>query len=126
MSAADPKNFDKLMYLGAVLYRAGRLEEAAQRLTEAEAAFKAADNPNNSIIYNWLFQAMTEYGRGRSQEAKRLLAKAVKDIEQPPPERPQDGTAISWNRRLTLQLLRREAEALLKEPAAAKPDQKPE
>jgi tetratricopeptide (TPR) repeat protein len=122
--ADDPKNFDKLLDLGAVLYRAGRLEEAAQRLAEAEAASKGANNPG-SIIYNWLFQAMTDYGRGRSQEAKRLLAKAVKDIEQPPPERPLDGTAIPWNRRLTLQLLRREAEALLKEPAA-KPKQKPE
>src|SRR5206468_205281 len=40
--AADPKNCDKLRLLGAVLYRAGRFEEAAQRLTEAEAAFAEA------------------------------------------------------------------------------------
>jgi hypothetical protein len=57
---------------------------------------------------------MTEHRLGRSDEAKKWLEKAVKAIDQPPPERPQDGKAIAWNRRLTLQLLRREAEELVK------------
>jgi serine/threonine protein kinase/WD40 repeat protein/tetratricopeptide (TPR) repeat protein len=112
--AADPKNCDKLQNLGAVFYRAGRFEEADQRLTEAEAAFHEAKNPTSSSRYNWLFQAMTQHRLGHTEEARRWLEKAVNDIDQPPPERPQDEKASAWNRRLTLQLLRREAEELLK------------
>jgi hypothetical protein len=98
-----------------VLYRAGRFEDAVKRLTEAEEAFKEAKSPRSSIVYNWLFQAMTEHRLGHAEEAKQWLAKAIKDIEQLPQDRPQVGAAMPWNRRLTLQLLRREAEELLKE-----------
>jgi eukaryotic-like serine/threonine-protein kinase len=112
--AADPKNCSELQHLGAVLYRSGRLEEAAKRLTEAEAAFKETKTPRASIIYNWLFQAMTEHRLGHSDEAKKWLHKAVTDIEQSPSEGAKVANA-AWNRRLTLQLLRREAEELLKQ-----------
>src|SRR5262249_21364449 len=33
--AADPKNCEKLQHFGAVLYRAGRFEDAAKRLAQA-------------------------------------------------------------------------------------------
>jgi tetratricopeptide (TPR) repeat protein len=105
--AADPKNCDKLQLLGALLYRAGRFEEAAQRLTEAEAAFPDTREPRSSILHNWLFQAMTRHRLGRADEAKGWLDKAVNEMD-----RPKD-RAIAWSRRLTLQLLRREAEELL-------------
>jgi serine/threonine protein kinase/WD40 repeat protein/tetratricopeptide (TPR) repeat protein len=119
----NPRGFRHLNTLGAVLYRAGRLEEAAKRFTEAKAAFRETPDPRNSIIYTWLFQAMTEHRLGHIQEAKALLAKAVKDIEQPP-NGPQDEAASAWNRRLTLQLLRREAETLL--GTNVSPDREPE
>lgn len=118
--AADPKNCDKLQHLGAVLYRAGRFEEAAKRLIEAEAAFPETKNARSSIIYNWLFQAMSEHRLGRTDKAKEWLEKAIKDIKQPPQDRPSDGAARAWNRQLTLRLLRREAEELLKKKSAAK------
>ena len=105
--AADPKNFDKLHHLGAVLYRAGRFEEAARRLTEAEAAFQEARNPRSTITYTRLFQAMTRHRLGPPDEARRLLKKAMEAIDQPP-EKPRDPNAGTWNRRLTLQLLRGE------------------
>src|SRR5262249_26320044 len=106
---ADPKNYDRLGDLGAVLYRAGRFEEAARRLTEAEAAFPEAKNPSRTIIYTWLFRAMTERRRGQAEEARKWLDKAVEAIEQPP-ERSKHANAGAWNRRLTMHLLQREAQ----------------
>jgi tetratricopeptide (TPR) repeat protein len=104
--------------LGRALYCAGRFEEAAKHLTQAEAAFKETTYPTSSIIYTRLFQAMTHQCLGHADQAKEWLEKAIKDIEQPPQDRPQDGAAMAWNRRLTLQILRREAEELLKEESA--------
>ena len=51
-----------------------------------------------------------------SAEARRWLTAAVREIDTPA------GGTPAWNQKLTLQLLRREAEALLgvKEPAPAK------
>ena len=37
--AADPEHTDRLQNLGAVLHRAGRFEEAAKRLAEADGTF---------------------------------------------------------------------------------------
>jgi serine/threonine protein kinase/Tfp pilus assembly protein PilF len=110
--AADPKNYDKLRHLGAVLYRAGRFEDATKRLIEADAAFKTAKIELSSISYIWLFQAMTEQRLGHTDEAKMWLHKAVTEIEQSTLERTNVANA-TWNRRLTLQFLRREAEELL-------------
>jgi serine/threonine protein kinase/Tfp pilus assembly protein PilF len=119
--AAGPKNFDNLLNLGAVLYRAGRFEEAAQRLTEAQAAFAETTDPLSSIIYTWLFLAMTEQRLGHGQQAKQFLAKAVKDIEHPSADRPGHGsTRRWWTRRVTLQILRHEAEEVLQKEAGAK------
>jgi hypothetical protein len=55
---------------------------------------------------------MTLHSLGCSDEAPQQLRKAVKEFEQP-----SDKTKIAnsvWNRRLTIQLLRQEAEGLLK------------
>jgi serine/threonine protein kinase len=109
--AAEPRDYDRLLAVGAVLYRAGRFKEAAQRLTEADAAFPQAKSPRCSLLYTWLFQAMTQHRLGRSDEARKLLGKTEKAAKRSPPEA---GTSIALNRRLTLRLLRREAEALLK------------
>jgi tetratricopeptide (TPR) repeat protein len=110
--AADPKDYDKLQLLGAALYRAGRLEQALARLTEAEAAFQQAQKTRSTVLHNWLFQAMTRHRLGQADEARRWLAKAAEAIDQPP-EQSTEANAGDWNRRLTLQLWRREAESLL-------------
>jgi tetratricopeptide (TPR) repeat protein len=112
--AADPSNDAWLTTLGAALYRAGRFDEAVRRLTEAEAAFKKAKASPSTITYTWLFLAMAEERRGHPEQARKWLAGAVREIEQPPAERANDPGVGSWNRRLTLLLLRGEAEALLK------------
>ena len=111
--AADPKKFDWLSALGAVLYRAGRFEDAAQRLAEAEAAFQKAKDPAWTIAYTRLLLAMTHERLSHRERAREWLAKAVREIEQPPAGRAKDPKARPWNRKLTLQLLRGEAEALI-------------
>jgi tetratricopeptide (TPR) repeat protein len=98
-----PSDHDGLLSRGAALYRAGRLKEAARRLAEAEPMPEG----NTSRVYTWLFLAMTHYRLGHAEEARRWLSKAVQEIDNP------SGESRPWNRKLTLQLLRREAEALL-------------
>lgn len=78
--ADDRKNYDLINNLGAVLSRAGRFKEAAQRLTEAEAAFKQSPSTRSSIVYNWLFQAMAHHRLGHNVEAASWLKKAVQDF----------------------------------------------
>ena len=124
--AKDPNDFVRLTTLGAVLYRAGRFEEAARRLTDAEAAFKKDKARPSTIAYTWLFRAMAEERLGHAQQAREWLAKAVREIEHPPAERAKDPGVGSWRRWLTFRLLRGEAEALLKiNKQPEKKEQKP-
>ena len=111
--ADDSKNYDMINSLGAMLYRAGRFKEAAERLTEAEAAFQQTPGTPSSIVYNWLFQAMAHHRLGHTVEATSWLKKSVQAIDEPSPKIAEAPATIPWNRRLTSQLLRREAEELL-------------
>jgi serine/threonine protein kinase/WD40 repeat protein/tetratricopeptide (TPR) repeat protein len=111
--ADDRKDSDKIRHLGAVLYRTGRFQEAVQRLTEAEAAFKQTPSPQHTIVCTWLFQAMAHHRLGHTAEAASWLKKAVQALDEPSRETAQDPATMHWNQRLSLQLLRREAEELL-------------
>ena len=111
-----PTNYGALNNHGAVLYRAGQYEEALKRLTEAEAAYQPGDMRRYAIAYNWLFLAMAQQRLGCVEEAKKWLDKAVQWIDQEKQKKPKEPGAanrLPWDRRLTLQLLRREVEALL-------------
>ena len=57
---------------------------------------------------------MAQHRLGHAAEAASWLEKAMKEIDQPSPKAAQAPATIPWNRRLTSQLLRREAEELLK------------
>src|SRR5262249_2672948 len=108
--AAAPHDYNCVNLIGCLLYRAGRIEEAARRLTEAGVAFKETGKMRTTSIYNGLFQAMAQYRLGHAAEAAEWLEKAVREIDE---LFPQDSPTNPWNRRLTLDLLRREAEGLL-------------
>jgi tetratricopeptide (TPR) repeat protein len=119
----DPKSSRYLDTLGAILYRAGRLEEAIQRLTEADRLVQDPADPKllDSPAYTWYFLAMAQQANGHDEEAKRWLAKAVKWTDEVLAEHErQGGKQLYWNRRLTLKLLRQEAEALLKASGLSK------
>jgi tetratricopeptide (TPR) repeat protein len=116
-AAADkPTSYWALNYHGTVLYRAGQYEEALQRLTEAEAAWQPEDEKLYAREYNWLLLAMIHRRLGRLEEAKEWLVKAAQSIDGETQQAPKElaaATAWPWNRRLTLQFFRREAEELL-------------
>ena len=97
--------------LGAVLYRAGRFDDAIQRLEGLSAGWeKAGKTPTRtSPAYAWFLLAMAHHRLGHADEARAYLERAVKRTEEELGAKPP----ASWNRRLTLRLLRREAEALL-------------
>ena len=117
-AADNPKNYRALNHHGSVLYRAGQSQEAIERLTEAEAAYQPDDQKQNAIACNWLFLAMAQQRLGHDEEAKKWRDKAVQWIDQEMQKMPTELAAanpLPWNRRLTLQLLRCEAEELLKQ-----------
>src|SRR5262249_26510236 len=92
-----------------------RLEESVQHFHDAEAA--ATSLVRTSPAYLQYFLAMAHHRLGHKEEAGKWLEKAVAqtdtevraDAENTGPER--------WVRKPTLQLLRAEAEALLRRPA---------
>ena len=113
----DPKNISYMITLGAALYRAGHYEESRRRLGDANAAWEAslAYRKPRSPAITWFFLAMAHHRLGHAQEARQWLDKAVQWTRKVMKEEQAkaDGYALSWDVRLTLELLGREAEVLL-------------
>jgi tetratricopeptide (TPR) repeat protein len=106
--AAKPKDFAFLITVGATLYRGGQFSKAIERLNEAQAVYKPADEARQSIAYVWYFLAMAHQRSRDAESAKTWFARAVKQSDE------ELRKPLPWNRKLTLQLLRREAEEVLK------------
>jgi tetratricopeptide (TPR) repeat protein len=104
LASQNPKSRSDQTIFGAALCRAGRFEEAERRLNQA-AALPA--DPFQPVEYAWFFLALAHQRLGHAKEAHAWLEKTQKQIEQ------KSSADVPWNRRLTLQLLSREAEALL-------------
>ena len=108
---AQPESDQFLNTLGAILFRAGRHEEAVKRITELDRWLENPDHTaQTSPAYTWYFLAMAHKKAGNEEQAKEYLNKATKwaddvldDKEHPP----------AWNRRATLEILREEAETLV-------------
>jgi WD40 repeat protein len=99
--------------LGAALYRAGRLDEAVQRLTEADSRHEKQGSALDQV-----FLALAHHGRGDDARARACLAAADrlwKDESQASLASP------AWVVRLDFQLLRREAEAQLNREGKPQP-----
>jgi tetratricopeptide (TPR) repeat protein len=121
--AKNPNNRLYLLTLAAALYRAGRFEEAAKTLSEANAAKL---DPVGTAVYTSLFLAMSHQRLGHAEQARQWLDKAVQAIDQAAKEPAKSeagpsgkgsetgaGPPLPWFRRLAFQLLRREAEELV-------------
>jgi hypothetical protein len=91
---------DSLDTFGAILYRAGRNEEAVMRLKKA-----LSKSPGKVFFYDWLFLAMAHQRLGHTGEAKKCLAKA---------EALREYRGKIWPQRLQWQFLHREAEDMVK------------
>jgi WD40 repeat protein len=110
-NAKRPKDWYYLDTLGAVLYRAGRCEDAIRTYDEACALHAKGGNS-----CNWYVMAMAHHRLGHAEEARRLLSKAVEWHRQANHADIQDplmATPLSWGDRLGLELFRREAETLI-------------
>ncbi len=118
-----PNDHLQVTLLGTILYRAGRFDEAAKRLTEATAL--NADPYRTNMLYTWFFLAMAHHRLGHPDQAHRWLDKAIQATEEAlkPAAEAAEKTSTApgtippnWNRKLTLQLLRREAKELIQAP----------
>jgi serine/threonine protein kinase/tetratricopeptide (TPR) repeat protein len=110
--ATDPKEYSTLIALGAVLYRAGRFQEAARWL--AEAACSASQQPRVEPGYALLFQAMNYHRLAQTEQAHQKLDQALQQVDRPSPQERENPSAGAWTRRLSLQLIRHEAKQLIK------------
>src|SRR5262249_16628627 len=88
--------------LGCALYRADRFKEARQQLTEDMVQYTA----NHKALWGHLFLAMVHHRLGHAEEAQKRLKQAM-DLE-------AQGYHESWRERLEYQILRRDAEAMIK------------
>jgi tetratricopeptide (TPR) repeat protein len=93
-----PDNGRLMRDLAALLYRAGRFEQALKRLEESVQLRPE----KKSIVWDWLWLAMVEHGLGDSDKARNWLRQAQEWIDQ-----------NDQGRGLELRLLRAEAEELL-------------
>jgi tetratricopeptide (TPR) repeat protein len=103
-AVARVPNYYCLKTLGAALYRAGQFEAAIQQLKEAHKRH-GKTGPDKSL----LFLALTQHCLGRTDEARQTLDKIVPWGKQATQGRLQDKVD-----RFEYQLLRREAEELMK------------
>jgi Tfp pilus assembly protein PilF len=109
-----PESVVYLNTLGAILYRAGRFEEAVQRPTEADKLTEKPDTAaRSSPAYTWYFWAMAHHKLGHEAEAKEWLDKATAWTAKVLGEHEEGTAPLAWNRRLTLKLFREEAEELI-------------
>jgi WD40 repeat protein/tetratricopeptide (TPR) repeat protein len=109
-AAGAPGAPGPLHTLGLACYRAGRGERAVQCLRESD------QSGGDATVLNWLGLALAQHGQGRNQEARAWLDRAGAWLDKASP-----GSLLvpDW---LEAQVLRREAEALLKgDQPAAKP-----
>jgi WD40 repeat protein/serine/threonine protein kinase/tetratricopeptide (TPR) repeat protein len=111
--AVYPRHPAYLTVVGAVQYRAGRYADALARLDDA-----IKENNTGGSVPCWLFLALTHQRLGNTVEARRWLDRAAEWLDQSTPEKPRDGrmgvSPILWSYWLEVQILRCEAEALIR------------
>jgi len=108
-----PQHADLRRSLGALLFRAGRHDEAVKQLAALVAEQETKPpGESNAMAYSLFFLAMAQHRAGNTHDAQATLAKAVElaqaelnASETPPP----------WNRKLTLELLQEEATSLVED-----------
>ncbi len=105
-----PDDPDYLCTLGAALFRAGDLASANRRLNEALALRGNRPSPRE-----WLWLSLVYSRRESPKEARQWLDKATAFLTAPAADHTAaDAASLPWVQRLQLELLRREAERLMK------------
>ena len=109
----QPKDLSAKQALGAALFRDGQFEQALRPLNECEVA---PQNANTTPLYTQYFLAMTHHNLGHAAEARQWFNRAEAETTRLLADgETKSGQPLPWNLRLTLELLRGEATALLRE-----------
>jgi serine/threonine-protein kinase len=104
-----------LTELAALHYRAGRFEQAVDRLNES---LRAEGRPGTAVLA-WLWLALAHQRLGEREEARRWLERAVKWLEpldRGMPDRAEETLWLHLHNWMEAHVLRREAEKLLEAP----------
>jgi WD40 repeat protein/tetratricopeptide (TPR) repeat protein/serine/threonine protein kinase len=106
---SSDRTAQNLCALGAILYRAGRFDEAVEQLSNLTAEWEQGKEfPTlTSPAYTWFFLAMAHHQLGNTDQSQRYFESAVERAEE------EIAGNTWWNRKLTLQLLQAEAAELL-------------
>jgi tetratricopeptide (TPR) repeat protein len=115
-SGEDPDSFS---ILAAALYRAGRFGEVIGTLEKSSKFRRKLPPP-----WDWMFLAMAHHKLGHAEKARKWLANACKLADQALKDDPKEhapGISFDWDSRLELQLIRREAEELIRPAQPAGP-----
>jgi WD40 repeat protein/tetratricopeptide (TPR) repeat protein len=104
--------------LGVALYRAGRYSEAITRLNQAVQA-----GQQKGIPQDWLFLAMAHARLGHEGQARKCLARAVREMDRLEGREPESASSNmpAWPTRLENQLFRREAERVVNDKVPSGP-----
>lgn len=102
---------DYLVTRGALLYRAGQPNRAVKYLTEATNRFVSDPYQGLMPVYAYLFMALVQKEQGNRTDSEKWLAEAVEIMKQIDIDNAPD---IPWNKKIALQLLRKEAEKQFK------------
>jgi tetratricopeptide (TPR) repeat protein len=109
--------FWSLTEQAALRYRTGRFEEAVDLLHQS---LRADGWPGNAVL-NWLWLALAHQRLGETREARKWLDRAARWLDQFAnglPTHAETGLRLHPHNWLEAHILRREAETLLKVPAA--------
>jgi serine/threonine protein kinase/tetratricopeptide (TPR) repeat protein len=116
-----PDDIEMTQALGAALFRAGQFEEALPILTQAESAAKLEATP----LYARWFLAMTHHKLGHEADARKWYDRVEAETASLLADgKTETGKPLSWNRRLTLELLRAEAAEMFGASAGEKKDER--
>ncbi len=94
--------------LGTVLFRAGDFDDALEMFEESNALSAEKPDTKTSLAYSMFFRAMTHQRLEQASDAKEWLQRAIDAMDR---ELEQQG--VTWTRKLTLELLRKEATELI-------------
>ena len=114
LAAASEPSSSRLNTLGAILYRSGRFEAAVQQLRRAVEL-----RGDDGTPYDAFFLAMAHQQLGHAEEARRWLRLGT-IVDPVAIGRPGTVRENSWMRGLELEILRREASAMI-EPIHSSP-----
>ena len=115
----EPTDRTALLDLGGILYRARKLDGALEYLTKSDSTPTMTKTPPE---YAHFFLAMTHHKLGHNAEARQWFGQSIAETERMLADgKTASGEPLSWNRRLTLELLRAEATALFREAPAKSP-----